>query len=254
MANKALLAFTLLPLCLASCGAGGHLGTYSFQLGKTRGAHASASIKLTDEDFVSNNQTLGKKCTLYGEATLATADSSESSVASSSVVSQALLADSSEEVASSVEESSAVDGGDDSLISLIYDIAGEGLTIPGYYKLGDTLDSGAQQLHLGCSLDFLKELFDITVELDPATIEMFVFSTIDARSIYLRIPVSLQDLTFQLYWYGLDLDTMESVTEHARGTHPTKADIEKINETYPAEHDGKKFRDYYVFSLSLIKE
>ena len=98
-----------------------------------------------------------------------------------------------------------------------------------------------------------EDIFDIT----PEDTAKFVYSTISKTTIAFNIPVSLDDLAFQLYWYGLDLYNLESNPEaHAIGSHPITDDINHINNDlhYADTHDGKSFRDYHTLSLTLTKK
>ncbi len=73
MTKLRLLPFILLPLCLASCGQAGHVGKYSFQMGKNSGSHLLVSMTLTNDDYRDdNNVTVGKKAKIYGEAVMGT--------------------------------------------------------------------------------------------------------------------------------------------------------------------------------------
>ena len=42
--------------------------------------------------------------------------------------------------------------------------------------------------------------------------------------------------------------------KHSLDIHPTKEEIDKINEHYPDTHDGELFRDYHVLKLGLLKK
>ena len=42
--------------------------------------------------------------------------------------------------------------------------------------------------------------------------------------------------------------------EHPTGSKPTKEDIEEINKTYPAAHNGEKYRSFYTISLALTRQ
>ena len=97
------------------------------------------------------------------------------------------------------------------------------------------------------------DYFDIT----PQQTAKFVYSTISKTTLVFNIPVSMDDLFYQLYWYGLDLNDIEAeITAHPAGSHPTAEDIRYINEElhYSETHDDKTFRDYHTLSLSLTKK
>ncbi|MBQ2069642.1 MAG: hypothetical protein II467_01775 [Bacilli bacterium] len=134
--------------------------------------------------------------------------------------------------------------------------AQEGISIHGYYKVGEPLENGRKILSLGVSLDMFEELSGTTFEVPSTFIEMILYSEIDAKSVILTAPVSMRDLEYQLYWYGLDIYhiTNDDLVSHPINTHPTNADIEEINKTYPDTHEGRLYRDFHVFSLSLLRE
>ena len=96
-------------------------------------------------------------------------------------------------------------------------------------------------------------------------------ASISSTTVNFYLPVSFDDLRFQLYWYGWDLsaenigkaiasdeeieDPIASVDgQHPLNVHPTKEQIDAINEHYPDSHDGELFRDYHVLKLGLIKK
>ena len=279
--KRKLLCGILLPLVLASCSKQGYAGTYSFQLGKNSGAHASASITLQDEAFDKGGTSYGKKMTLFGQARFGP----ESTSSETSPV------DSSADSSIAAEEPS--NGFSDAFNELLKD----GVTLPGYYIVAEEKGNGRNRLKLGFDLSTLvpEEGADL-LDLPPEAIENFVYSEIDSKKIYLQIPVSFMDLQLQLYWYGLDFSflglldaivagglddegaqTSESqsgseqssvpssdsskasssgiqVEAHEPGTKPTDEDIEEINKTYPASHNGQQYRRFYTVALSLTRQ
>ena len=296
MKSKHLFVLAFVPLVLASCGNKGYAGVYSFQLGKASGAHATASMTLTDDPFYDETQqNLGKKMTLFGQ--MQAGPNAESSGTS---------------LTSGDSQGGDIGMGD---TGLLFDLFGtrlqEGVTIDGYYGIGADREQGRKQLLIGFDL---KTLFgedgpDIP-PIDHNVIEQFVYCEIDSRKVYLQIPVSFTDLALQLYWYGTDMPWIayldggiegilgfaqldgpnssgsgqsssgsgqsssssgqsssqatsatglsslppEVIVEHEPGTKPTQADIDKINETYPLYHEGKKFRMFYTISLALTRQ
>ena len=107
----------------------------------------------------------------------------------------------------------------------------------------------------------------------PQTITDGIFvANITGNVVNFYLPVSFEDLRYQLYWYGYDLsgenimaaimDDEEEVEDpiasvdgkHSLDVHPTKEQIAAINEHYPASHDGEQFRDYHVLKLGLLKK
>ena len=270
---KRTLPLALTALLLVGCGNKSYAGTYLFQMGKVSGAHASASIELGTESYVHQGEDYGQKMTLRGQVAMGAKDDAEEA-----------------------EEGESLSGG-------IQAILAKGVTINGYYNVGEKKGESRKHLKLGFGLDFLKDLFGDVIEdveestLPPEVIEQFVYGEIDASKIYLQIPVSFTDLQMQLYWYGFDLNwlsildaltpeegegegsgtdssssqssspaqssSQQSSSEeepkpvidsHEPGTKPTKEEIDKINETYPASHNGKKFRNFYTISIGLTRQ
>ena len=106
----------------------------------------------------------------------------------------------------------------------------------------------------------------------PQTITDAIFvANITGNTVNFFLPVSFEDLRYQLYWYGYDLsgeNIMEAISgeediedpiasidgRHSLDIHPTKEEIAKINEHYPSTHDGDEFRDYHVLKLGLLKK
>ena len=273
MKRKHLFTLALLPLCLASCGGQGYVGTYSFQLGKNSGAHASMSMILSNEDYVEEGKTLGKKMSAEGvvQAGPASSDSSEA-----------------------ISDSSST--GDEDIFNLILK---DGISLSGYYNIGDDRPNGRKRLRLCFGLESILGS-EIPMQLfDEDLIELFVYAEVDARRIYLRVPVSLEDLVYQLYWYGEDFtilidppklddlfdestSTIESASyesyseeasseeissqeatsssaasepvAHEIGSLPTQEDVDEINKTYPLTHNGAKYRAFYTISFSLTRQ
>ena len=156
-----------------------------------------------------------------------------------------------------------------------------GKKIPGYYSVGGPTEKDRNRLNLGLSIEEVASLFldevkdfipfeDITqiISIDYAMTEKIIFSEIDKKSLYLTVPVSLDDFMFQLYWYGYDFqfdvlnDRYEMVKDpeggHEVGTHPTQEEVDEINKTYPDNHvesESSKinYRDFHALTLGLKK-
>ena len=228
MKNKILLPLLSVPLLLASCQGQGYVGTYSFMMGKSKGSHMGATMVLTKEEMKdSDGEVLGKKFTMSLDANLGSAitDDSENEMAS------------------------------------LYTIIGDGLDVDGFYNIGKTIEKEKKQLKIGFNLTALEEVIGTGFVIESEDLEKIFYSEIDSKCIYLYIPVSLDDLLFQLYWYGIDFYYDSSDEMHLRitegketGTHPTKEEVDEINKTYPAEHKNSKYRDFHTLSLSLTKE
>ncbi len=258
----------LAPLALASCGGDSAVGVYSFQMGKPSGAHIMTSITLRDNEVTRSDKTFGKSMTFFLQAVLGDhASSSEDSQQSESSTEESFSKVISEESIESAIESSVVSFADSSASSSssapkslqdsLYDLLAEGITIEGYYTVENLPQKGITQLHIGFFLDEIEEITGETFNLEPDVIEKIVYSEISEKSITLKIPVSIQDVIYQLYWYGFDILEFTELPledQHEANTHPTKEDIDRINQTYPDNHGGNKFRDYYTISLGLTKE
>ena len=253
----------LAPLALASCGANRNLGEYSFQMGKPSGAHITTSITLRSNEVVRSDKPFGKSMTFYLQANLGNKSeesdqSAESLLSEESIQSEVSVDPSSEPALSSVDSSASVASSSSkepkNLEDTIYELLAEGLTLDGYYTIVNVPDKEFDQLRIGFFLDDLSEITGETIELEPEVIEMIVYSEITPKNITLKIPVSIPDVMYQLYWYGFDLYNFTEVEAHDRNTHPTKEDIDKINETYPSTHGGSVYRDYYTLSLGLSKK
>ena len=274
MKKRLLLGLSLVPLALASCGSKGYEGVYSFQLGKNSGAHATASITLKNDDYSYKGKVYGKQMTIYGEMALGPQQNDAS------------LAD------SSMDEPGASEEGEESenpfaglnFSDMMTKALAEGVEEEGYYRVAEDRPSGRKHLCLGFAMEFFEEIYgEMGIELSSELIEQIIFSEIDDKKIYLQIPVSFKDLELQLYWYGTDIrflssldgndadlfnpiqsreddsesslpPLIEPVEPHEVGTKPTKEDIAKINETYPATHDGELYRYFYTVSLALTRQ
>ena len=293
MKHKPLFLFALTPLVIASCGKTGYVGKYSFQLGKNSGAHAAVAMTLTNDDYIYEGKTLGKKMTILGDVRMGPPQDSSGSASSSPSSSVTPASSSVAPAASSSPAAESSQGDDMNLDALagIFEIPEGVVEIPGYYTVAEKLQNGRNHFKFGIDFTEWGEVGEILEALGYEIIEQFVYSEIDTRKIYLQIPVSFSDLAYQLYWYGFDfpflftldniakrpsgIDSMASSSSqaassesaeisseseepelpaHAPGTKPTSEDIAKINETYPATHDGRLYRIFYTINLSLTRQ
>lgn len=147
-------------------------------------------------------------------------------------------------------------GSETDIMSILNDLG----PITGHYHVDPKVQVyDASRLFLG--LYVLGE-YDIPQEIT----ELLFVANIDKTSVNFYLPVSLNDLKFQLYWYGYDLNIAALFDEdpdedplktkegaHEVGTHPTQEDIDRINTHYIDDH-GVAFRDYHVLQLGLTKQ
>ena len=256
------LLFASVPL-LVSCAPKSIAGTYGFQLGKETGTHFGMFMHLSDTPF----QPDPEDATVYEEGlkkfefTISVNMSKDDEQSSSAI---------------------------DSILDYFKDEDGNA-SIPGYYKLVDeTNPKGERRVKLGISFKYIVDkAAAITKEetgedVDTSTfndlndskiIQNLLCATYKDNTFNVYIPVSVQDLYYQLYWYGTDLkikfdpaaediadilsfDIVETEA-HPFGTLPTKAQIDKINETFKAEHESCMFTEYKLFhqiKLGLTKK
>ena len=287
------LLLSVMAMGLASCGASKVTGVYAFQMGKAKGVHMAVSMNLLSSPFKSatDGKILGDTFRFVVDIKTNSGSSSSSSVPSSSNPSSysssettSLLTSESLSVSASGSSSPDAsqswssmsgipsdDSGIQTVLKLIYELLGDGEAVVGYYKVGDPIQGGGKQLHLGVDiddefLDMLASLLQIdkqSLQLTPEMTEKIIYSTIADKAVNISIPVSMDDLLFQLYWYGYDLHTEDGSfhfdnlpVTHAPGSHPTAEEVAAINAdaTFKAHHPSVTYRDYYTVTLGLIKQ
>ena len=264
-----LLATTLLTL--SACGKDPYLGDYTFQMGRDKGVHVRATLELLSDEVREQDddaELLGKKFKFKADINMGKKDSETEP--------QSLLNESTSESESQTSESGSGEEGEDlpnspeDFLKLVYEILGDGDSINGYYYIGDPIKGGSKELHLGFIVtDSIKEEaadaanIDLSgIGINPDTTEKLLYSTINEKQINISVPVSFEDLMYQLYWYGTDIyiDSeslhIDDVTEHKAGTHPTDEEIAAINADpkYKEHHGDSPFRDFHVLTLGLLKE
>ena len=256
MKIKKVLAFASMIPLLASCGTKSIAGRYGFQMGKEKGTHFGLFMNLFDDAYDGEVEIEdAKKMTFAFNATFP--------------------GDESEETQESME----------SILDLFKDPETGDFTVKGYYKTGsETNEKGEPRLIIGFDFlyilqsasDVYKEVTgeeadeDIKSTLEilnkEGLIQSLLIATYGTDEINAYIPVSIDDVYYQLYWYGYDIKVTQEgedfnieladVTKHAFGTTPTKADIDEINKTFPETHKGTQFTTYRAFNqlkLTLIK-
>ncbi len=217
----------LFLLTMTSCSTG-YPGTYSFQMGKNSGTHMAITMTLTDNlKYDSQDKEIGKEFNILFDVAMAN---------------------------------------DDAILEALKTLFPDGITLDGYYNIVN--HNGANQLKLGFIISEVLpsgiQEMGITNLFTDEVIQKIVYSEIDNRNITLCIPVSVDDLLFQLYWYGHDFyytnlgqedQALEyrDVTPHDLNTHPTQEDIDAINQTYKTEHTSN-YRDFHNLSLGLSRQ
>ena len=132
--------------------------------------------------------------------------------------------------------------------------------ISGYYTV-DKENKVYKETRLRVGLNLLG-----SVEIPKEITDLIFVASITPTLVNFYIPVSFEDLTFQLYWYGYDLNIAKMLEEessadplatpegaHPIGSHPTQADIDLINQHYSNDHTGV-YRDFHVLKLGLTKK
>ena len=238
--SKALLISTVLAaLSLTSCGKESYYGTYQFQMGKKTDAHIGIYMDLTGDNI---------EVELDGEKT-----NMEKFNLKLSIPEQ-----------TTPEENASLVGG---LLTFFED----GLF--GGYKIQYIQEKDENHLTLVPVID-LNKLMEFVAEKtgeeassssgESSSQEEFVIpsdfiddvliATYKGEKIDVTVPVSLNDLMFQLYWYGFDIfDPTEEypLEKHEKGTHPTEEDIKKINETFNS--DERLLKHYDLDALVKYK-
>lgn len=250
--NRKILTPLFVPMMLlASCNNEvSYVGTYSFMMGKDNGSHIGIKLELSGDDFVEEGkeEPIGKKFSLTLDSTI----NGEPAEPETAKAAKYRVLD---------EESTDSSIPDDSAASDMIANLGN-FKIDGAYNVTNTLTEDKNyvvDLYVSVVSELTESLFsDIPVNL----LNEVVQAEINKSSVKFTIPVSVNDILFQLYWYGYDfriysLELVE-VEKHPHGTHPTKEDIDKINETYPSEHEilgfSTKYRDFHDLTMELKKD
>ncbi|MCR5505778.1 MAG: hypothetical protein K6F07_02155 [Bacilli bacterium] len=218
----------LFSLALSSCGPNTPYGNYAFQMGKTSSSHIAVSMTLGKEEVKQENEVLGKSMTF------------------------------------TIEGKMGADGNEDEENFDVMDFLSSGLHANGYYSIGEKVKDDIKKLKIGINIKALEELFEIPITIGSDVVEEVVYSEISSKNVALYIPVSVDDLKFQLYWYGFDVRyegtgderhiVLKDSTPHPVSTHPTADEVKEVNKTYPADHEGTYFRDYHTLTLKLTKQ
>lgn len=216
--KKSLLLLSVVPFVIGCSQKIPYVGTYVFQMGKAKDTHMGVSLELKKDYFNENDTAFGRKFELTMDMT-------------------------------------SGDNPDD-MISMIKEMG----PLTGYYIV-DKNNKVYDEKRLRLGINVLGE-YEIPEEIT----DLVFVANINSSTVNFYLPVSLTDLIFQLYWYGFDLNLIEFLDpesekepfvspdgKHDVGTHPTQADVDKINEHYEADH-GMKYRDFHVLQLGLTKK
>lgn len=227
-----ILPIIVLPFLLTSCLDNGYAGKYVFQLGKLNQTHVGMYLDLYNEVYSHKVKEGYKSFHISG---------------SFGTNEDIML--------------------EDDFVNLL----SEGIS--GYYfveKSGnrDRIFFGTNELdeYLGV---------DIDLDVDQDIVENIAVGYISKKEVDIVIPVSFVDLQMQLIWYGhfiyvnLDnefkppfyyqkLDNLPgSKNQDERiGTHPTKEQVELVNQRYKSLFDeyGVTYRDHHTLSITLVKK
>ena len=259
---------------LVSCATQSIAGTYGFQLGKDTGTHFGMFLSLTNDPFIPEQ----------GDDT----PYEEGLKNFTFLLSVNMSTDEGD-----AETQSAIE----SILDYFKDEDTGDAVIPGYYKLTDeTNPKGEKRIKLGISFKYIADkIFEVGKEetgkdLDTsvlnvlnnaAIIQNILCATYKNETVNVYIPVSIDDLYYQLYWSGTDVQIIfnadaEEITEmikiqivdlgeekhHAFGTKPTKEDVEEINKTFKEDHKDcvwpfsdlyNEYRAFHQIALGLSK-
>ena len=155
--------------------------------------------------------------------------------------------------------------------SMFETFSGEDVKIAGGYTIGDQLTKDAKLVNL--NYDFLTDswtllsaLLGVEVAADQTGdyLQKLITTSVTKKAFNLIIPVSMNDLALQLYWYGIDINHKSGEAKctpeaHPLHSHPTKEQIEEISKTYNGHHtddngDDLDFRDFYTITIGLSKK
>lgn len=259
-----------LPFLFSMVGCGGrgsYIGTYSFQLGSNEGTHTAIHLELTNDPFTTDNPELAKfnpkrfklDFDINGFSSKEVRNNSSSSEPSSSE------SVSSENVSSEEEPSEPT-----------IDPFADFDAFQGYYYTNGEMEKTGELLHLGI------DLLDI-FEISPEVTELILYATVTPTEINVVIPVSLNDLYYQLYWYGYRVGSLFEAIEPVNlyeedksffelalagnkpGTHPTKDVITAIQDYQKKREEDKpagyqtteklfsNYRDFHTLNMGLKK-
>lgn len=122
------------------------------------------------------------------------------------------------------------------------------IAIDGIYNIGESkYNDRGTRLELNIQ-DFIYQETRIPIDIDPSYLDLLILSYVKGKEFSLIVPVSIEDLTYQLAWYTLDKNNVE--------THPTAEQIAQLREgAYPGQIVPlPNYRDWHTVNIGLIKE
>ena len=191
--KKILLFLGIIPL-LTACQKASISGIYGFQLGKDSSTHFGVSMALSDDAYIR----LGSP-----------EDYNKMTLSLSAYISQ------------NVEDTTQTIN---SIISFFDEDGDNKVEIPGYYSLTNEKNAkGESRITLGIDFTFFVERvrhyyekqFDVELDgalvqelnrlNDNAVVQSIFYATYKSEKVFIYIPVSFDDIYYQLYWYGYDV-------------------------------------------------
>lgn len=251
MKRHNLLTLPLLTSFLVGCSSSSISGYYQFQMGKSNDTHFGIYLMLSDEivkDEFENN--LGKRLDFEFALETGMEEPDEQAVNAfnaSKAVAKTLIR--------------AANDANDYTEDIPTEIGDFG--IQGYYVHNPELiqkdDKGEEIIPVGITGisydddEGKRQVID-GFTLPPEFVEKLIYNTYSSSVFTMVLPVSIEDCLLQLYWYGFDIENFEDVEVHAVGTSPTSEEIAAINLTYPLNHGGRMFRNFYKVHMGLSKK
>ena len=251
---KRLRVLSLLPaLLLASCSKVDYAGVYEFRLGKTDGSHLAVTATLTNEDYIVEGS---KKMSITADLG---AEMSPTAIIEQYGEEYPLLEPFidiiTDEVAGIKE------------IPLYYSVLNQKDAKRGY-KLSLGSDFAAQKVaELKEKYPIVKELLDLfhiedtRFRLEPETVRYYVGAYVDSKTLTFEMPVSMEDLEMQKFWYGKSnrisddyVDKLPGEKGDLRfGTHPkvttnaqgiiTASEVKQVNRDFEKEFSNTPIVD-----------
>lgn len=278
---KKALPLALVALLLAGCGKSGYVGSYLFQMGKNSGAHVTANIDLYNDDYIYGGVNYGKKMLLKGQVQTGPQTSESSSSEESSLP-------------DAIDGESLLSGGMETIlrkglaINGYYTVGEDRPEGRKHLQLGFSLDFLAEMLEIEVEedlqlppevlqnfiygeIDSRKIYLQIPVSFADLQMQLYWYgidfnwlTLLDQLADAMQDEESSSDTSMvssessssasSISSEGTGFEPPVVVEAHEPGTKPTQDDINEINKTYPQNHGGEKFRNFYTISLGLTRQ